>query len=153
RTITESAAGAQTISSRLPKTEVSVDERVHDAVLEPQLMTLVPVPVDLCVDVVAVETLCSRVEVIGVVAGLIRLWNQRHHLHHRNVQPPLGDEVDTSAARKHGSARSISVATEGVENHALSERRGSTFCRGHEDRVSCRIENRVSEHVVEFAVS
>ena len=54
------AAVAQALAAGLAKAEVAVDQRVHQAVLEPELMPLVAVPVDLGVEVVAVAGAACR---------------------------------------------------------------------------------------------
>src|SRR4026209_1857797 len=137
----------------MAKAEVAVNKRVHDAVLEPQLVTFVPVPVDLPVDVASVQLLRAGVEVIGVVTLLLRLRNQAHHLRHRSIQPRLRDDVDASAAREHRTAGSIPVAAERIENHSLTQRCRATFGGWYEDRVPCRIENLTPEHAAEISAA
>ena len=71
--VAETAAGAQAIAACRAEAEVAMHQRVHDAVLEPQLMPFIAVPVDLGVDVVAVQALGTGVEVVGSVARLVRV--------------------------------------------------------------------------------
>ena len=66
------AAVAQTFAACIAQAEVAVNQRVHDAVLEPELVPLVAVPVDLGIDVVAVQTLRAGVEIVVDIASLVR---------------------------------------------------------------------------------
>ena len=60
----------ETRASRLPRL-VAVDQRIHRAVLEPDLVIGIAVPVHLRVEVAAVQALNPGVEVVVVVPGLV----------------------------------------------------------------------------------
>lgn len=75
------------------------DQRRHHAILAPDLVLLVSVPVDLGIHVIAIEPLRTEVEVVAQVAGLLRQRRPIEHLLHRSIYPRCGNDVQPAAAR------------------------------------------------------
>jgi hypothetical protein len=145
------AAVAHALSPCVTEAEVAVHKRVHDAVLEKELVPFVPVPIDLAVEVIAVETLGSGVEVVVDVTLLIRQRDQVEHRHHRAVQAACGDRVDSSAAREYASPGAVDRASEGIEDHSLAKRGKPALGCGNHDRIAAGIENVRAQHTAEIS--
>src|SRR5262245_29429359 len=94
---------AQTSASGLAQAEIAVDQRIHHAVLEPDLMVSTPVPVDLRVQVVAIQPLRTAVKEVVDVSRKIRVWHERQQLRHRGIEARSGNHVESPIARKHRS--------------------------------------------------
>src|SRR6185503_15663085 len=110
------------------ETEISVHQRSHRAVLEPELVIVGAVPVDLGVEVVTVQALFARNEIILEIALLIGLGNEIEHRHHRAVEASLRNDVHAAATREYGTTGAVEIAREGIENHA--------FLKGHQTALS-----------------
>ena len=114
---------AQAGAARFAQAEATTTERrAHDAVLEPELVLVIPVPVDLGVDIVAVQALGAGVEVVAVFPGKVGLGNQVQQCHHGAVQASLRDDVERSSVREDSTACAIQVTRVGVEDHPFLER-------------------------------
>ena len=107
------AAAAQAWTTSIAEAELATDQRIHRAVLEPELMPLVAVPIDLGVDVVAVQRLRGSVEIVVRVTIQIRERHERQHLQHGAVQASLRDGVDLPAAGKHRTTGTIRLPEKG----------------------------------------
>src|SRR5205807_8100178 len=107
---------AQAGAARFAQAEATTTERrAHDAVLEPELVLVIPIPVDLGVDIVAVQALGAGVEVVAVFPGMVGLGNQVKQGYYGAVQASLRDDVECFAVREDRAACSILVVRVGDE--------------------------------------
>src|SRR5262245_36571613 len=95
------ATVAHTFAASRAQAEIAVNQRVHNAVLEPEIVLLAPVPIDLAIEVVAVQALRARDEIIVCVPGQVWARDQSQQFRHGAVQPGSRDDVDPSTAGKY----------------------------------------------------
>ena len=112
--------------------------RNHGAVLEIELVLFRAVPVDLGVDIAAVQFLGAGDEVVAEIPGLgqVGVRKQIQQLHHRTVQAAGGDDVRCAAGGNHGTARAIGIPCIGIKDHPFPKGHGATFGGGHQDRMT-----------------
>src|SRR5262245_14165549 len=139
--ITDAATGAQTWAARIAQAEVAVNQSVHDAVLEPELLLFIPVPIDLGVKVVAVHALRAGFEIVAYVPGQVWARDQSQQFRHWAVQPGGRDDVDPPAAGKYGPASAIRGAAEGIKDHPFPEWRIAALCGGHHNGAALGVQN------------
>src|SRR5262245_4739816 len=135
------ASGAQTWAASRAQAEVAMNQRVHDAVLEPEIVLLTPVPIDLAIEVVAVQALCAGFEIVVYVPGQVWARDQGQQFRHGAVQPGSRDDVDPSTTGKYGPVCAIRVAGEGIKDHPLPEWCGTALCSGHQNGAAAGIQN------------
>ena len=113
---------AQAVAARFTEAEAStIERRPHGAVLEPELVLVVAVPVDLGVDIVAVQALGARVEVVGGFPSSRNIGggNQVQQRHRGAVQAGSGNDVELPTAGEYRAACTIQVARKGIEDHSF----------------------------------
>ena len=135
------AAVADAFAAGLTETEISVHQSGHRAVLEEELVMVVAVPVDLAVEVVAVQALFARNEVVLEIPFLIGLGHEAEHRHHRAVEAPLRNSVQSSTTREYGTTCAVEIAREWIENHAFLKRHLSALRGGNQD--DCPLASRI----------
>src|SRR5262245_42923965 len=130
------AAVAQTGTTGCAQPEVPVNQRVHHAVLEEQLLLPPTVPIDLGVQVVAIQALCAAVEEIIDISAEIGLRNQRQQFRGGRAQARGGNHIEASVTRKYGPASAAVGAGGGIEDHSLAKLGNTSFGGVHHNRIA-----------------
>src|SRR5439155_26983739 len=136
--------------ARLAEGGITMNQSGHGAVLEPELVFVIPVPVNLGVDVVAVQPLSGGLEVVADIPRLVGGRDQIQQLHHGSVEPGSGNNVEPSTAGKYRAACAVHVACEGIEHHSFPEWHRAPLRGGHRNGVALGIQNLRPQHSAEI---